>query len=390
MAKKTARNGAPCAESPTYEARTLDFNFAPFLVIWEVTRACDLACVHCRASAHPARDPEELSLQDATRLFSEIRSMGTRLLVLTGGDPLKREDIFDLIGAARAAGLTTSLSPSATPLLTPEALRRASEAGLSAVSLSLDGATPATHDAFRGVSGSFDLTLKMAAAVRETDLELRINTTVTLANLHEMPDIAAIVETSGARVWSVFFLVPTGRAQQSMQITAAQCETLMRWLYELSATASYRIKTTEAPHYRRVVLEEMAATTGRPVEEILLMTRSGRGRFVPGINDARGFAFISHHGEVFPSGFLPVAAGNVRQTSLAVLYRFSVLFRDLRDPALLKGRCGRCAYREICGGSRARAWAVTGDPLDDDPLCAYQPPEAAYDGGHGAPERGAA
>jgi AdoMet-dependent heme synthase len=360
-------------DAPRYDVRTLDYGRAPFLVIWEVSRACDLACVHCRASAIPFRDPEELTLGEATRLFGQIREMGTRLLVLTGGDPLKRPDIHDLIEAAARAELQPSLSPSVTPLLTAGALARARAAGLSSVSLSLDGAGAATHDTFRGVAGSFDRTLEMANVVRAAGLELRLNTTVTARNLDEMEDLARLVASSGARTWSVFFLVPTGRAEAALQITADQCERTLQWLYRLSMDAPFRIKTTEAPHYRRVVLEALAAESGRPVEAILRGSKSGRGRFVPGMNDARGFAFISHRGEMFPSGFFPLAAGNVRQVSVVSLYRHSPLFKDLRDPARLKGRCGACPFGSVCGGSRARAFAVSGDPLGEDPLCGYQP-----------------
>jgi radical SAM protein with 4Fe4S-binding SPASM domain len=223
------------------------------------------------------------------------------------------------------------------------------------------------------VTGSFDRTLEMAAGVREARLELRINTTVTSGNLSEMEAVSALVARLGAKTWSVFFLVPTGRAEASQQITAGQCEELLVWLYALSRKAPYRIKTTEAPQYRRVVLQVMAAETGLPVEQVLADSKTGRGRFVPGLNAARGFLFVSHHGEVYPSGFFPLAAGNVRETNLELIYRDSVLFRDLRDPDLLRGRCGRCAYRSLCGGSRARAFAATGDPLGEDPLCAYEP-----------------
>ena len=372
--RESGSSSSNCAVSPTYEVGTLDYNRAPFLVIWEVTQACDLACVHCRASALPRRDPEEISLAQAREIFTQIRGMGTRLLVLTGGDPLKRPDIFELLAAAREAGLIPSLSPSATPLLTRESLDKGRQAGLTAVSLSLDGATAASHDDFRGVAGSFDRTLAMAKEVRGADLELRVNTTVTARNIDEMAGIARIVAGTGARIWSVFFLVPTGRAEASLQITPERCEETLRWLYNLSRTAPFRIKTTEAPHYRRIVLEMMAAESGKPIDEILAASKSAKGRFMPGMNDARGFVFISHKGEVYPSGFFPLSAGNVRETGLSLIYRDSVLFRDLRNPSLLAGRCGRCRYRSLCGGSRARAYAATGDPLGEDPLCAYDPP----------------
>lgn len=371
---ESGSSSTDCAMSPTYEVETLDYNRAPFLVIWEVTQACDLACVHCRASALPRRDPDEISLTQAREIFAQIRGMGTRLLVLTGGDPLKRPDIFELLAAAREAGLIPSLSPSATPLLTRESLDKGRQAGLTAVSLSLDGATSDSHDDFRGVAGSFDRTLAMAAEVRGAGLELRINTTVTVRSIDEMAGIARIVAGTGARIWSVFFLVPTGRAEASLQITPERCEETLRWLYDLSRTAPFRIKTTEAPHYRRIVLEMMATESGKTIDEILAASKSAKGRFMPGMNDARGFVFISHKGEVYPSGFFPLSAGNVRETELSLIYRDSVLFRDLRNPSLLAGRCGRCRYRSLCGGSRARAYAATGDPVGEDPLCAYAPP----------------
>ncbi|HKY31112.1 MAG TPA: TIGR04053 family radical SAM/SPASM domain-containing protein [Candidatus Polarisedimenticolia bacterium] len=371
---------------PSLPVRTLDYGRAPLLVIWEVTRACDLACVHCRASALPRRDPEELTLAQARGMFAAIRAMGTRLLVLTGGDPLKRPDLFELIASARSAGLDPSLSPSATPLLTGEALRAGRAAGLSAVSLSLDGAGALTHDAFRGVSGSFDRTLAMAGRVVESGLDLRINTTVTSRNLHELPEVARLAGHLRARIWSVFFLVPTGRAGAALQIGSGQCESVLGWLYELSSTAPFRIKTTEAPHYRRVVLEAMAARQGVSVETVLQNTRSGRGRFLPGMNDGRGIAFISHRGEVYPSGFLPLSAGSVRDTDVSLLYRDSVLFRGLREPDSLRGRCGRCRFRAICGGSRARAYAHGGDPLGEDHLCDYEPESC----GPAAPHHGEA
>ena len=365
------RHPSACGISPTYEIPTLDYEDAPFLVIWEVTQACDLACVHCRASARPMRDVRELSREEARRVFGEIRGMGTRLLVLTGGDPLKRADIFDLIRDARAVGLKPALSPSATPLLTAEGLEKGREAGLSAVSLSLDGATAETHDRFRGIPGAYARTMEAAAQIRAAKLELRLNTTVTSINVGELESIAREAGRMDAKVWSVFFLVPTGRASESMQISPTQCEEVLSWLYRLSATAPFRIKTTEAPHYRRVVLETMAQEAGVDMNELLERTRSGGGRFMPGMNDARGFAFISHVGDLFPSGFFPLSAGNVRNTSMAELYRNSALFRALRDPDKLTGRCGACEYRSVCGGSRARAWAATGDPFGEDPLCAY-------------------
>ena len=261
-----------------------------------------------------------------------------------------------------------------TPRLTAAALRRAAAAGVSAVSLSLDGAHPATHDTFRGVPGAFAATARAAADVRAAGCALRVHTTVTRASLPELPALAELAAAWGAETWAIFFLVPTGRARLAMQITPAECETTLRWLVTLADSAPFRVKTTEAPHYRRVTLEVRAARAGRAVAEVARGGRSGLGRFVPGLNDGRGIAFVSHTGQVCPSGFLPLSAGNVRRRPVSACYRESGLFRSLRDPSRLRGPCGRCPFRVVCGGSRARAFAATGCPLDTDPLCAYEPP----------------
>jgi len=356
------RAAATCSV-PTYDK-------APLLVIWEVTRACDLACVHCRAEAQPNRDPGELSFQEGTALLDQIAGMGTRLVVFTGGDPAKRPDLVDLVSEAKARRLIPSISPSATPLMTTKLLHALARAGAGAVSFSLDGSNRRIHDTFRGVPGTFERTLPLAAEVVRTGMELRINTTVTRRNLGDLPALADLVEELGTRVWSVFFLVPTGRGSNRDQISPEECERTLRWLYELSGRVPFRIKTTEAPHYRRVVLEGEARRRGTTVADLLRRGGSMGGRFAPGLNDGRGFCFISHRGEVHPSGFLPLAAGSVRRRPLAEIYRESPLFRSLREPSSFRGLCGCCDFAEICGGSRARAYAVSFDPLADDPLCA--------------------
>lgn len=347
------------------------FARSPLVVIWEVSRACDLACVHCRAQAIPARDPGELTTDEGRALIAAVRRFGKPIFVLTGGDPLKREDIFDLIHAAARAGLITNLSPSGTPLLTHAALHRARAAGLDGVSISLDGSTADIHDRFRGVRGSFGWSLDGAAAAAALGLRLQINTTLTSHNLHDLPAIADLVGALEARRWSLFLLVPTGRATAGLQVPAADCERVFRWLHDLSQTATFRIKTTEGPHYRRVALQAMGESD---------RTVSGGGRFVPGMNDGSGFLFINARGDIQPSGFLPVAAGNVRRDDPVRVYREHPLFVALRDPERLKGRCGRCEFRAVCGGSRARAYATTGDWLEEDHACAYEPGSALRPG----------
>ncbi len=367
------------------EAIRRRFSRSPLIVIWEVTRACDLACVHCRASAIPEREPGELTTGEGVRLIQSLREFGRPLFVLTGGDPLKRHDIFDLIRAGERAGLVTNLSPSGTPCLSHGALLRARDCGLKGVSISLDGSSEAIHDRFRGVPGSFSWSMQGAASCVALGLRLQINTTLTRHNLDDLPAIAGLVESLEARRWVVFLLVPTGRGQADQQVSPQECEEVFRWLHRLSRTAPFRIKTTEGPHYRRVALEEMAAAepAGRGTGAQPASGSPG-GRFVPGMNDGSGFLFISSRGDIQPSGFLPLTAGNVRTDSIVRVYREHPLFVALRDPDLLRGRCGACEYREVCGGSRARAYAVAGDIHAEDPACLYVPPAAAG----GAPPRG--
>ena len=356
------------------------FALSPFVVIWEVTRACDLACIHCRASAIPRREWGELSTSDGFALIRQVRDLGRPVFVLTGGDPLKRHDIFDLIGTAARAGLPTYMSPSGTPLLTHAALVRACDNGLTGASISLDGSNETIHDRFRGVSGSFQKSLAAAASVVALGLRLQINTTLTRHNLKDLPAIAELVCALEANRWTIFLLVPTGRAQVSQQITAQEAEEAFGWLYEYSGSAPFRIKTTEGPHYRRVALQRMAAPLEGVTGARVIAEGSGGGRFVPGMNDGSGFVFISSKGAIQPSGFLPIEAGNVRRDSLGRVYRKHPLFVALRDPDRLGGRCGRCEYRSVCGGSRARAFALSGDALAEDPACPYAPGVPAGDG----------
>ncbi len=349
------------------------FALSPLVVIWEVTRACDLACVHCRASAIPTRERGELTTDEGLALIRQIREFGKPVFVLTGGDPLKRQDIFDLIRAGASQSLPTYMSPSGTPLLTHAALVKARDCGLAGVSISLDGSNERIHDRFRGVMGSFRLSLDAAASTLALGLRLQINTTLTRHNLQDLPAIADLVSSLEAQRWTVFLLVPTGRAQAAQQISPEECEEVFAWLYELSKKAPFRIKTTEGPHYRRVALQRGMAPLERAANSVVVGTGSGGGRFVPGMNDGSGFLFVSSKGTIHPSGFLPLTAGNVRTDSLLRVYREHPLFVALRDPERLEGRCGRCEFRSVCGGSRARAFALTGNVLAEDSACLYEP-----------------
>jgi radical SAM protein len=380
--------GPPEIRHPTY-----DVNARPFIVIWEVTRACDLACVHCRATATPNRNPFELSHEQGRRLIDQIAAFGPPppLFVMTGGDPLKRDDLPELIAYAAHRKLPVALSPSATPLLTPKTIAELKAAGLVALSLSVDGASARVHDAFRGIDGVFERTLEAWDAARAIGLKVQINTTVAQRNLDDLPRIAEMVLARGALTWSVFFLVPVGRGLKLEQITPAQCEDVMHFLYDVGTVLP--VKTTEGHHYKRVVLQrsvlehlgvtpEQAGIVGETYRRLSSAHRwEGRGhvrRSPMDVNAGRGFVFVSHTGAVHPSGFLPLAAGNVRINSLAEIYRESPLFQALRDPHALEGRCARCEFAPICGGSRSRAYGSAQDPLAEDPLCAYQPGTFPY------------
>jgi radical SAM protein len=346
------------------------FDDAPFLVIWELTQACDLACVHCRACAIAERNPFELSTEEGFRLLETVRGFGDPLMVFTGGDPLKRPDVFELLGKSVDLGLRTTITPSATPLLTEAAIDEFRRRGVARMAVSLDGPDAASHDGFRRVTGSFARTAFALDYARQIGLQTQVNTTVTRHNLGRLHEIAALVGNFGARLWSVFFLVATGRASASQDLSAEEYEEVFRFLYDLSKTAPFDIKTTEAQHYRRYVAQRRkeecrAGATPQASPEVIQRQA--------GINDGKGFVFISHTGEIYPSGFLPISAGNVRRDSLVDIYRHSPLFRTLRNADNLHGKCGECEYRNLCGGSRSRSFALTGDYLAEDPRCVYRP-----------------
>ena len=354
---------------------TVDFAERPYIAIWEVTQACDLACQHCRASAQPKRNPFELSTEEGKRLIDEIAEMQVPVFVLTGGDPIKRPDLFELIEYANEVGVRVSLTPSATPLLTREVVYRLKESGLARLAVSLDGSNAAVHDAFRGMSGSFDRTMEAIDWANEIGLPVQINTTFSRSNVDDFDEIAALLEKKDIALWSVFFLVPTGRGKLEQLLSADEFEAVFSKLYELSRRARFHIKTTEAQHYRRYVLQQQTAEkrSGGTSSVVDGKVRDTIGRAPRGLNDGKGFVFISHMGAVFPSGFLPFAAGNVRNDSLSRIYRESPVFQQLRDVSQLGGKCGACEFRHVCGGSRARAYALTGDPLAEEPCCSYIP-----------------
>lgn len=343
---------------------SFDSNRRPLVLIWELTQACDLACKHCRAEANDCRHPDELTTAEGKQLLSDISEFGDgQLVVLSGGDPLYRDDLIELIEHGRSAGLNMTLTPSGTSSLTEDRVRELAATGLKRMALSIDGPTPARHDEFRQEQGSFEQTMQAAKAANDAGLPLQINTTVCGETVDGLREMRSLVESLEAVLWSVFFLVPIGRGEVLESIEPAKAEAVMRWLYQVSKSAPFGIKTTEAPHYRRVSAQLSPASSER---------RNGTQRR-SGIIAGDGFAFVSHTGELYPSGFLPQSAGNVRSHDIVSLYRDAELFTSLRDRSSLHGKCGACEFKHLCGGSRSRAYAHTGDPFASDPLCPYIP-----------------
>jgi radical SAM protein len=366
-----------------------DYERAPFLIIWETTQACDLACRHCRASAQPDRDLRELTTAEGQDLLRQAFDLGTPIVVLSGGDPLKRPDLCDLVRFGAGLGLRMATIPAATPLLTEEVVARLKGSGLSQMALSLDFPRADLHDTFRGVPGAFDLTLRAVEWAHRHDLALQINTTLCGQSAPYLREMANLVRRLGIVFWEVFFLVPVGRGAALGGLTPAQCEAIFADLYAVQKTSRFLVKVTEAPHYRRYVAQREREEGGGPrrpegpVRDLpsQLIRTEGPGHSIGlaahGVNAGNGFLFVSHTGEIFPSGFLPLSAGNIRRDGLAWAYRDSALFRRLRRPHEFKGVCGVCEFNAICGGSRSRALALTGDHLGSDPWCAYRPQACA-------------
>jgi radical SAM protein len=358
-------------------SRGVDTDDRPFVLVWEVTQACSLACEHCRADAQPTRHPDELTTEEGKRLLASAAEFGeNQLVVLSGGDPLTREDLVDLVDYGTDRGLRVTLTPSGTSSLTADRIEDLRDAGLRRMALSLDGASAAAHDAFRGEAGSFEQTIEAARGAREAGVPLQVNTTVCARTVDELPAIRDLVADLGAAMWSVFFLVPVGRGRVLDPVDPDRAEAVTSWLAGVSDGAPFGVKTTEAPMYRRVAVERRRDATDASAAADGGVPRDVAHR--RGIVAGDGFAFVSHVGEVYPSGFLPESAGNVRERSVVDVYRHSDLFESLRDRSKLTGKCGACPYRRLCGGSRSRAYAHTDDPLASDPLCPYVPPE--YDG----------
>jgi len=354
-----------------------DFGRNPLMFYYETTLACDLVCKHCRASAQEGRHPDELTHEQSKALIDQVASFPRKpMMVFTGGDPLKRPDLFDLIRYAIGQGVQVALTPSATPLATREAFEKAREAGVRRLGVSLDGATAEVHDAFRGFEGSFERTLEMLANARDLEMAVQINTTVTRRNVHQLDEIAELLTSQGIAMWAAFFLIPVGRGVEEERIKPQEYEEVFAKLWHHARHQPYSVKTTEAPHYRRFVLQQGGDPLAGPqgVDD----SAERRGHRAPlGVGDGKGIMFVSHTGEIFPAGFLPLLCGKYPEDSIIDTYQNHETFLALRDPDKFKGRCGICEYRHICGGSRARAYAVTGDPLETEPDCVYIPKKGA-------------
>lgn len=342
----------------------------PMLVYWEMTQACGLACRHCRAEAVSTPHPNELTFEEGKNLLRQIAAFNhpTPHLVFTGGDPLRRADLFDLIDEARSLGINASITPSATTDLTYDVLAKLKAHGIDSFGLSLDGSTAQRHEAVRGVEGCFDWTLAAAHAAASLGVPIQINTLVAEETVDDIPAIYELLKTFPVMRWSLFFLIEVGRGKVLQPISSERGEQLMNWIYDQSKVAPFAMATTEAPSYRRVALSRMreAGMVAADIER----TPVYRGF---GIRDGHGIMFISNQGDICPAGFLPLALGNVRTDQLADVYRNAPMFQALHDPNQFKGKCGHCEFRALCGGSRARAFAATGDALASDPFCHYEP-----------------
>lgn len=347
-----------------------DYASTPLNVYWEMTQSCALACRHCRAEAMLAAHPGQLSTAEGKALLRQVADFGEPRpqVILTGGDPLQRPDLFELIDEAVRLGVSVSITPAATPRLTYRVLEQLRQHGVAGLGLSLDGAAAERHDAIRGIDGCFERTIQAARWAAELGIPLQVNTLVAAETAADLPAVFELLKGLRVARWSLFFLISVGRGRVLEALSPEQGEALMRWVYATSRVAPFAVATTEAPSYRRVALELMRAEGLSPAE--IKQTPAYRGF---GIRDGHGIVFVSHTGDICPAGFLPLAAGNVRHDSLPEMYRSAPLFASLHQPSGFTGKCGSCDHRVICGGSRSRAFAASGDPLAEDPFCPYQP-----------------
>jgi heme b synthase len=352
------------------EAPLGDLQTAPLrLVAWEITRNCNLSCIHCRASATQGPHTGELDTLTCLELLDQIAGVGNPIVILTGGEPLLRPDIFDIAAHGTRIGLRMVMAPNGT-LITKISARKLADAGIKRISISLDGSTKETHDRFRGVEGAFDGALRGARFAREAGIEFQVNTTVTKSNLDQIPKIQELAVEIGAVAHHIFLLVPTGRGKYivDQEITATEYERTLNWFYDQQGKTPLQLKATCAPHYYRI-LRQRSREEGKAVS----FKTHGLDAVTRGCLGGTSFCFISHRGIVQPCGFLDLNCGDVTKSPFRQIWHTSKIFEALRDVDRLKGKCGRCEYRKVCGGCRARAFEATGDFLAEEPLCSYQP-----------------
>jgi len=361
--------------APGMSGTARDFSRNPLLVYWEMTQACGLACKHCRAEAMPSPHPLELNTRESQAFLNQLLDFGEPLphLILTGGDPLRRKDLHPLIDFARGLGLELSITPSATPELTQRAITQLKEHGIQSLGLSLDGSTAEKHDGIRGIAGTFERTIEAAKHAGCLGLPIQVNTLVSEETADDLPAIYDLLRTSFPVMrWSLFFLISVGRGKALNEVSPHDGECLMNWVLDLVPRAPFAVKTTEAPSYRRLAINRMQTSGVAPSEMKGTAVYKGFQ-----IRDGHGIVFVSNLGDIYPSGFLPLRCGNVRADSLVDVYRNSEAFCGLHSPEQFHGKCGFCEYSHICGGSRARAFAYTGDALGSDPFCPYEPAGSA-------------
>lgn len=344
----------------------------PRVIAWEVTRSCNLACVHCRASAVHGPYEGELSTSEAFTLVDQIASFANPILILTGGDPLMRADIFDIAEYAIGKGLRTVMSPNGT-LVTPEVAQRMHDVGIARVSVSIDFPNAAEHDEFRGVPGAFDGAVRGIRNCLAAGVEVQINSTITKLNVHYLPALLQLADDLGAVSFHPFMLVPTGRGKEleEQELPPDEYERALEWMYDAQQESELFMKPTDVPHYWRV-MRQRAKAQGRKLE-VHPHSHGGMNTLSRGCLAGIGFCFISHIGEVQGCGYFDKVAGDVRKQTFPEVWRDSPLFNELRDFDGLKGKCGACEFKKVCGGCRARAYEATGDYMAEEPYCAYVP-----------------
>jgi len=343
--------------------------YLPRLIAWEITRSCNLNCLHCRAKASLGPYEGELSTKECFKLLDEIATLARPIIILTGGEPMFREDIYDIAKYGHSLGLRMVMAPCGL-LINEKTAKKIKEANIQRISISLDGASEEIHDSFRGVSGAFQGALRGIRYAKEAGIEFQINTTVTKYNLNEIPQILNLASTLGAAVFDIFFLVPTGRGKEliDQEISPQEYEKMLNWAYEKSINSPVKVKLTCAPHYHRVLLQREKQEREKANRQTHPSNPLSKG-CMGGVS----FAFISHIGKVQICGFLETAGGDIKETSFPYIWENSEVFKQIRDIDSYGGKCGYCEYRKVCGGCRARAYGITGDYLAEEPYCVYQP-----------------